>query len=80
MTADTPKKNAPPVPHKMADKAKRNGMTIKEFFFSEVKKHGSINAAALANGMKANSWLHWAHKFGVRSKVSTVVEYTVDEE
>ena len=76
----TERTNKPPVPHKMADKAKRAGLTIEEFFFRELKKYGSINAAALANDMKANSWLHWAKKFGVRSRVTVTVEYEVDKE
>lgn len=72
--------NKPPVPHKMADKAKAAGLSIEEFFFRELKKHGSINAAAIANDMKANSWLHWAKKFGVRSRVKVSVEYEIDKD
>lgn len=73
MTTEEKKKrtNKPPVNHhKMEDAAREAGMTVEEFFVSEVEKHGSISAAARAHDMMPSAWQHWKKK-----KLKLTVEF-----
>lgn len=60
-------------PIRMEELAQKAGMSIEEFFVSEVTKYGSVYAAAIAYKMRPSAWQYWKDKLKVDVQREVIV-------
>lgn len=67
------KKELKPRPIRMEDLAEAAGMSIEDFFRSEVLKHGSVYAASKFHKMNPSGWSYWKDKLKIEIEVQKEV-------
>lgn len=60
-------------PIRMEDLADKAGMTIQQFFICEVRKYGSVYAAAKAYKMRPSAWAYWKKELGIEVQREVIV-------
>lgn len=57
----------------MEELAQKAGMSVKDFFISEVTKYGSVYAAAKIYKMRPSAWQYWKKELGIEVQREVIV-------